>query len=249
MTVSHRRRAGRRVRPAGEMAVVTRGLTKRYGDRVAVAGPGPQRAPRPGLRLPGTQRLRQDHDAADAGGTHPAQRGRDRGPRATLVVARPAADVPDRRHDRDARVLPLPVGTRQPAGLCRDRGTDPHQPGGRGPRSGRADRPGLGQGAHLLPGHAPAAGYRGGARVRPGPAAARRAGQRSRSGRHRGHARAAALPHRPRQDRARVQPHPARGPAAGGHRGHHRPRPTGPRRPHGGAAGGWRAGPDAGATR
>ena len=53
--------------PSDGLAVATRGLVKRYGRRIALDGPGPDRAARHGLRLPGPQRRRQDDHAAPAG--------------------------------------------------------------------------------------------------------------------------------------------------------------------------------------
>ena len=99
------RAAARRrlTRAPDDMAVVTRGLVKRYGH-TALTGLD-IRAPRPGLRLPGPQRLGQDHRAAAAHRPDPPQRGRHLAARPAVLVARPAAAVPRRLADRDARVL------------------------------------------------------------------------------------------------------------------------------------------------
>ena len=179
----------------GDLAVATRGLVKSYGRHKALVGLdmsvprgrvygflGPNGSGKTtALRLlTGLLRPERRHD-------HPV--------RHAIHVARPDAPVPGRLADRDAVVLSVPVGLREPAravrvGPATDRSS--HRPGARVRRHGR---PLQGCRADLFAGHEAAPRHRRGDALGSGPAAARRAGQRPRPGRHRGHARDAALLH------------------------------------------------------
>ena len=145
---------------AAPLIIETRGLTKRFGSRTAVADVEPDGPGRLRVRVPRAQRRRQDHADPDADRPHPARRRHDQDRRPPARRAPPAGARPGRRHHRGAALPPPPHRPGEPPG---DRGRP--RPAGpaadrAGPGAGGAGRPGRRPGRRLLPGHAPAAGHR-----------------------------------------------------------------------------------------
>ena len=165
------------------MALATQGLAKRYGSRVALDGLDLRVPDGRRLRVPGSQRGRQDDDDADPHRAHPARCGQVELLGPAVRAGRPAAPVRGRGAHRVAVVLPVPVGPREPARARRDRCADARRPGRRAARAREPARAGRRQGVRLLAGDEAAAGHRRRAPVRSAAAAARRAGERPRPGR------------------------------------------------------------------
>ena len=153
-----------------------RGLTKRYGDTVAVDDLTLEVAPGRVTGFLGP-------NGAGKSTTMRMVLGLDHPTAGEALVARPA---PPRQHDAAARRRGAAGGRRAPSRPQRPRppaGRGPQQrhpavAGRRGPRPGRPDRRRGAAGEGLLPGHAPAARHRRGTARRPRRAAVRRAGQR-----------------------------------------------------------------------
>ncbi len=184
----HRRHAGtsgRRPRRSGRSSDdPDPGAHEAVRRRARGRGPGTGRRGGRRLRLPRAERLRQDHDRADAAragaghlGLHRALRQADAGPVARRAAAGGGVGG-------GARGVPRPVRPRQPGPGRRDgavgRAGEPGPPRRRRPRRGRPRWRRPSPRACLLPGDAPAARAGGGAAAEPAAAGARRAHQRPR---------------------------------------------------------------------
>ena len=162
--------------------IEARGLTKRYGDTLAVDGLSFDVAARPGHGLPRSQRVGQVHHHAHGDGARPARRRERHGRRPPLP--RPAVAAPRGRWT--ARVQGRAPRTQR---LQPSVGVGPdqrHRPRARrrAARAGGAGRGGAQASREVLAGHDPAARHRRGTPRRSRGAAVRRAHQRARS---RGH--------------------------------------------------------------
>ena len=213
----------------GETAVIeVRGLTKRYGDVLAVDDLSFDVEPGHGHRLPRAERRGQVHDDADGARPRPAHAGQ------ALVNGRPFATFAEPLREVGALLDPGSVhpgrtGRNHLRVAARTNGI-PRAPGRRGDRAGRPRqrRPPADQG--LLAGHAPAARDRGGTARRPAGAAVRRADQRPRPRRRPLDPRAAAPARRRGPHGAGLQPPDERDAADRRPAGRHRSRPADRRR-------------------
>ena len=180
--------------------------------------PGSHRRARPALRVPRTQRRREDHDDPHGPRVDPAQRRRGR-------AVRRAGAAPTRAPlERVGALVEEPAFwkylsgrknleyfARPGAGTDRAGDARPARPGRPRPRDGRSHRRRRQAGEGLQPGDAPAPRPRARAARRAGAARARRADERPRPDRDARDARAPAAPRRRRHDDLRLEPPAGRG--------------------------------------
>ena len=187
------------------------GLTKRYGQTLAVDNLSFTVQPRAGHRLPRPERGGQVHHHADdprAWTTRPAARS----PSAASATTTEPAAAHRRRAARREVGAPEPLGAGAPAvdGQVQPAPGEPRR------RGARPRRPDLGRGQarrRVLARHVAAARHRGRPARRPGGAAVRRAGERPRPRGHPLDPQVHAAPRRRGPHGARVQP-PALGDGA-----------------------------------
>jgi len=186
-------------------AIELEGLTKRFGDVVAVDGPRPHRRRGRDFRLSGPERRRQVDDDRHSAGFHPAdRRDRDRA-RPRRPVGGPGRPKSDRC--ASGRLSRLRSAHRPSARRVRHRDEGRRRRSRGAARAGSGRRRGRQESGRLLEGNAPAAGVSHGAGRRSRPARPRRALDRPRSERSPRDARDHPRGERARDDRLLLESH------------------------------------------